>query len=239
MLIFLIGILTLLAAFIGTISGFGLSTIMLPIALIFMPLPVALLLVGIIHFFTEVWRIILFKKGFDKKLLIFFGIPGIITSFVGAKIVLNFPEHTLIRILGFLLIGYVSFLIFEPKFKIPNSPSSSVIGGLLSGIMAGIFGTGGAVRSAFLTAYNLPKEVYLFASGAIGVLVDTTRITIYLLGGVKLPAIMIFGLLLFIPATFLGASMGKKVVYKVNEKNFRRIISVFLFLIGLKLFVSP
>src|SRR3989304_8381987 len=105
--IFLISLLTLIASFVGTISGFGLSTVMLPVIVLYFPLPIALLFVGIIHAFSDLWKIILFKHAFDQKIILLFGIPGIIASLIGARIVLATPQNTIIQIFGVLLIAYV------------------------------------------------------------------------------------------------------------------------------------
>src|SRR3989344_529410 len=109
--IFLIGLLTLIASFVGTLAGFGSSTIMLPIMIIFLPYEVALLLVGIIHFFDDVWEIFLFRQAVNWKLLLSFGVPGAIASYFGARLAIIEPHTILLRLLGLLLILYVFLLI--------------------------------------------------------------------------------------------------------------------------------
>ncbi len=58
----LITLLTFIAAIIGTTTGFGISTIMLPVLALFMPLPQALLLAGIVHLFGSLWKVVLFRE---------------------------------------------------------------------------------------------------------------------------------------------------------------------------------
>jgi len=61
-MIFELLILTLLvfvASIVGTFSGFGTSTIMVPVMLLFFPLPVTLLFVGVIHWFGDIWKMLL------------------------------------------------------------------------------------------------------------------------------------------------------------------------------------
>lgn len=45
--------LTLIASCIGTMTGFGTSTIMVPVLSLFLPLPLVLLFAGIIHWFGD------------------------------------------------------------------------------------------------------------------------------------------------------------------------------------------
>jgi hypothetical protein len=98
---------------------------------------------------------------------------------------------------------------------------------------------GGAVRGLFLTAFDLPKGVYIATAGMIALFVDTTRVTTYFLQGAKLEPAILWGMVIFIPASFLGAKVAKLVVEKIPQKYFRTMIAVFLFLVALKLLFFP
>ena len=109
----------------------------------------------------------------------------------------------------------------------------------LSGFFAGVFGIGGAVRGLFLTAFDLPKAVYIATAGSIALFIDATRLTTYFTKGARLPDILLYGLPLFIPASFLGAAIAKRIVDRTPQKHFRKIIAVFLLLMGIKLLLLP
>lgn len=232
-----IALLTLIATTIGTITGFGTSTLMIPVLVIFFPPVEAIFLVAIIHWFGNIWKVALFRSGFDLRLLALFGIVGLATSYFGAFISLGANEQILLRLLGAFLAGYALFLIFQSKFKIPAVNMTALSGGALSGFFAGMFGIGGAIRSMFLSAFDLPKAVYIATAGAIGLLVDSTRIITYFTGGATLPKELWWGLFLFIPVSFLGAQIAKKIVDKIPQSKFRIVVAIFLFAIGLKLIV--
>jgi uncharacterized membrane protein YfcA len=234
-----IAILTIIASGIGTLTGFGTSTIMVPILLFFLPLPETLLLVGVIHLFGDIWKMLLFRKGFKWKLILTFGIAGIITTFIGANIVFAISHELLLRILGGFLVAYTVFLFIRPKFKIPKNNMTAISGGALSGFFAGIFGVGGAVRSAFLSAFDLPKAVYIATAGAIAFVIDITRISTYIYNEVTLNHRYLWGFLLFIPASFLGAGIAKRIVDRIPQKYFRIVVAVFLFIVGLKFLFLP
>lgn len=231
--------IVIIASCIGTMTGFGTSTIMVPIVLLFYPVPQALLFVGIIHWFGNIWKLILFKKGFQWRLILSFGVPGIAAAFFGASLVFNIPGMILSRILGTFLICYVIYLFVKSSFRIKPSLLTGVCGGSLSGFFAGVFGIGGAVRGLFLTAFDLPKEVYIATAGAIALIIDTTRLTTYFAKGARLPTLLLWGLLLFIPASFLGAKIAKRIVDKIPQEHFRKVVAVFLLLVGIKLILLP
>ena len=234
-----ISLLTLIAATIGTITGFGTSTLMIPVLVIFFPPVEAIFLVAIIHWFGNIWKVALFRSGFNLRLLVLFGVVGLVTSYLGAYISLGANEEILLRVLGAFLAGYALFVAFQSKFKIPAGNAMAIFGGGLSGFFAGMFGIGGAIRSAFLSAFDLPKAVFIATAGAIGLLVDSTRIITYFTGGATLPRELWYGLLLFIPVSFLGAQIAKKVVDRIPQNKFRIVIAVFLLAIGIKLIFWP
>ncbi len=237
--IFYLSVLTLVAATLGTITGFGTSTLMIPVLVMFLPPVEAIFFVAIIHWFGDVWKVALFRQGFNLRLLVLFGAVGLITSYFGAFISLGANGQVLLRALGAFLAGYAIFLLLETKFKVQANNLTALTGGALSGFFAGMFGIGGAIRSLFLSAFDLPKAVYLATAGAIGLLVDSTRIITYFTQGAVLPEQLWWGMLVFIPVSFLGAKLAKRVVDKIPQTRFRQVVAAFLFIIGIKLILFP
>ncbi|MDP8236787.1 MAG: sulfite exporter TauE/SafE family protein [Candidatus Erginobacter occultus] len=233
----LLGLLTLFASAIGTATGFGTSTVMVPVMVLFVPLPVALLFVGIVHLAGDLWKILLFRRGADWKLILGFGITGIAAGYLGAALSFSAAALPLERILGGFLILYVIFLFFHRRWKLPKTTATAASGGLLSGLFAGFFGVGGAVRGAFLTAFDLPPEVYIFTSGMIALFIDITRIGRYLQGGTRLGPDLLTALLISIPVSLLGAYLAKRLLDRIPKRHFRIFVAIFLALVGARLLI--
>lgn len=123
-------------------------------------------------------------------------------------------------------------------WALPASGTTAVCGGLLSGLFAGIFGVGGAVRGAFLAAYNLPKEVYVFTSGVIALFIDVTRVSRYLWGGPPMEAALLYTLMVCVPISFAGAWLAKRFLNRLPQKSFRLFVGLFLALVGITLVVQ-
>src|SRR3989338_2371706 len=124
----LISVLTLLASAVGTVTGFGTSTIMIPILLFWYPLPQALLLVGIIHWVGDIWKMILFRKGATWNLLFLFGLPSVLAAYAGARLTLTTEPTLLLRILGAALVAYTFVLLFYSSWKLPKTNITAVAG---------------------------------------------------------------------------------------------------------------
>lgn len=230
----LLSLLTITAAIVGTVSGFGISSIMIPVMVLYYPLQTVLLFVALIHFSGDIWKMLLFRKGFSWRLVLGFGIPGIALSYVGATVTIEVAPEFLEQLLGGFLIIYVIFLLLKKRWHVQRTGLTAVAGGSLSGLFAGLFGVGGAVRSAFLAAYDLPKETYIFVSGAIAMFIDITRIVRYFTGGMGLPEDLALMLFILVPLSLLGAWVAKKLVDRVPQNYFRLVIAVMLGIMGIK-----
>lgn len=227
--------MTLIASTVGTITGFGTSTIMVPVLLFFMPVHEAILLAAIVHWFQNIWRLILFKQGFQAKIILDFAIAGAIAAYLGAKVTLVLPSDLVVKVIAFFLIAYVVFLWFNPHFKFIYKRYLAVLGGASSGFIAGMFGVGGALRAAMLSAFELPKMTFLHSSAAIALIVDSSRLLTYFGGGINLEKHIFQSLLAFIALAYLGTYIGKEIVNKISQEKFRMIICIFLLLASLRL----
>ena len=103
----------------------------------------------------------------------------------------------------------------------------------MSGFLAGLIGTGGALRGAFLTAFSLPKEKYIATSAAIALAVDITRIPIYFAGGF-LASHLFWYIPFLLMVALAGTFVGKQIVKKVPQKTFKKMVLVAILIIGIK-----
>jgi uncharacterized membrane protein YfcA len=223
------------AAVAATIAGFGSSTLLIPVAFLFLDIKTAVFVVAVFHLFNNVFKIRLFRKNIDFKTFWLFGIPSILLAFTGALMISLIPLEAVKMILGVFLIVYAVYSFVKPDFGLKKSKTMAVVGGSLSGFFAGLIGLGGAIRGAILTAFNLPKEIYVATSAMIAVVIDATRIPTYLITK-TIQDNSSYILLPFLCVTaYLGVRTGKVLLQKINQDTFRRIVSVALFAVGVKI----
>ena len=232
--ILFIAVLAYVAGGIGTLTGFGTATIMVPILLLLYSLPETLLLSGVVHWFGNLWKISLFRGGLQWRLILLFGIPGLILTWIGASLVYVFPEEILRPTLGVILILYTIYIFLHQTFKIKPTDRIAIIGGAVSGFLCGIFGVGGAIRGAILSTFDLPKAVYIATAGSIGLIIDSGRIVRYLTEGTTISSIPVWSLPIFILASFLGALTAKQVIDHIPQQQFRLVIMVFLSVVAIQ-----
>lgn len=223
------------AAVAATIAGFGSSTLLIPVAFLFMDIKTAVFVVAVFHLFNNVFKIRLFWKSIDFKIFLLFGIPSILMAFTGALLISIIPLDVVKIILGVFLIGYAVYSFIKPTFGIKKSKPTAIVGGSFSGFLAGLIGLGGAIRGAFLTAFNLPKEIYVATSAMIAVVIDMTRIPTYLITKTVQDHSYYILLPFLCVIAYFGVRTGKGLLQKINQDTFRRIVSAALFAVGVKI----
>ena len=111
-----------------------------------------------------------------------------------------------------------------------------MLGGSFSGFLAGLIGLGGAIRSTFLIAFNLPKEIYVATSAMVAFVIDLTRIPTYLFTGVIQDKSYYILLPFMVLTAYLGVRIGKYLLGRINQAIFKKIVVIALFLVGISLF---
>lgn len=222
-----------LAEVVGTVAGFGAATVLQPMALFFFDFNTTLVLVAFAHVFGTLNRIGNFRKKIDLKLMLTFGIPSVIFTLAGAMLVKYVNANTLKLILGVFLIGYALMVWRKNILKLRKNKINIISGGAASGFLAGLIGTGGALRGAVLNSFDIPKEVYISTSAVVALAVDLSRIPVYLYNGYLSSKYYVYLPVLLIMAA-LGSYTGKLVVKKAPQEIFRKVLLIAIMLAGMK-----
>jgi len=135
-------------------------------------------------------------------------------------------------LLGLFLISFSLFLFLRPLTRLSPRPWNAISAGGLAGFLAGLIGTGGAIRGLALAAFDLEKGNFVATSAAIDSGVDFSRMLVYMQNGFLKSEFYWYipGLLAM---AFVGSYLGKLALGKIDQKNFRRIVLLLIFLIGI------
>lgn len=230
-------ILALVAEIAGTIGGFGSSVFLVPIAGLFFDFQTVLAITGVLHVFSNMIKIRLFKEGINFKLLLLIGIPSVIFVFLGSMLTAYFNLIYAELVLGIFLILFSLIFFFKPDLKIKATSFNAIGGGSLAGFLAGLIGTGGAVRGLSLAAFNLEKNMFIATSAAIDLGVDFTRSVVYLYNG-YLEKEFYYMVPILLGIAFIGSYIGKEILKKVEQGLFKKIVLGAIFSIGMFILIK-
>ncbi len=224
-------VLSLFSEILGTVGGFGSSVFFVPIAGIYLDFHSVLGITAIFHLSSNISKIALFRKGIDKQLLINFGIPAVLFVILGAWLSNKFDSKVLeLGLSIFLIVLSVLFLLFR-NWVIKPTKTNSLLGGGISGFVAGLVGTGGAIRGMTLTAFNMEKEAFIATSALIDFAIDLSRSGVYVYNGyVHKHDLYLIPFLLGVG--FLGTYIGKKILNFIPQQIFKTIVLFLILVIG-------
>ena len=224
-----------IAEVIGTMAGFGAATILTPVASWFLPIKTAVAIVACFHAMGTTSRTMLFRRSIDWPIVWKFGVTGVALSFLGAHTAARLSPSMIRASLGAFLLVYVGLEVTRVfKVRLPATSWTLGLGGMASGFIAGLIGTGGAIRSVCLLAFGLPTQRYLATSAVIACMVDTTRLPVYVWHQ-QLPWTLWPVIVSLSVVAFSGAWVGRRMVQRVSGERVKHIVLVMLALMGVKL----
>lgn len=221
-----------IAEIIGTMAGFGSATVLVPIASFLFDIKKAIGLVALFHFFGQLVDGVIWRKYIVWRIGIIFSLGGVVMAFLGAMLVAVVPGRAIEIGLGIFLVVYALFSIAGRKVSLPRNDWITFIAGGITGFIAGLIGTPGAVRTAFLSNFHLPKEYFLGTSFAIAFLIDLVRVGVYIQSGIL--DLNIYWWVAVLAVALIGSLIGKKFVQKINEPIFFTVINYLLLFAGIK-----
>lgn len=225
-------VLLLIAEVLGTVGGFGSSMLVMPLAGWFMPFDQALGLTAVFHVFSNAAKMLLFRQGMDKAMLLNMGVPAVIGVLVGARLTMYVDTGSMNMVLGIALLMMSAFLFLLPRMRIAPTRTNAMLGGSTSGLIAGLVGTGGAVRGATLAAFGLEKNVFISTSAWIDMGVDLSRSAVYWGQGYLNTTLWLYlpGLAL---VSLVGSYLGARILKHVDQPLFERIVLGLVFALGI------
>lgn len=248
----IISAIAFLAAILTFFSGFGLGTILTPVMMIFFPVELAIGLTAVVHFFNNIFKLVLIGKHGDLQVIIRFGIPALLAAIVGSMLLVNISDLQPLfsyqinsktfeilptkLIISILLIIFASIDLIPYFTKLQFGREKLPIGGLLSGFFGGLSGNQGALRSAFLIKAGLSKEAFIATAVIVSISVDFTRLFVY---SSKFSSMIIvenwFVLTSATLSAIIGAYIGNKLLKKVTIEFIQKLVAVMLIIISLAL----
>lgn len=243
----IISIVTLIGAGLTLFSGFGLGTLLLPVFGLFFPIDIAIAMTAIVHFSNNLIKLGFFRKSVSWEIILVFGIPSIVASFLGAFLLTKlsglqplysysirdnvFEVSPVKLVIALLLMIFSLWELLPGLSKLQFHKKYLPVGGVLSGFFGGLAGIQGALRSAFLVRAGLTKEMFIGTGVVIACLVDISRLTVY--SGSMLTGIddsLLSLLAVAVISAFAGVFIGTRIIHKVTLKALQVFVAVLLFL---------
>ncbi len=163
---------------------------------------------------------------------------GIAMGIPAGAWLLNATEPQIVlQVLGWFLItvGLV-FIKLPPGGRITPPAALAPPAGLVSGLLTGLFGTGGPPLIIWYHLTAADKTAFRANLMTIFLLMTVVRVPSYVAGGL-VTGPRLFSSLLVMPAVLFGAWLGHRLHVQISERAFRRLVSLLLAVLGAMLLI--
>jgi len=217
---------------IAAVTGFGIGSLLTPAMAWQVDTRLAVAAVSIPHVVGTAFRFWLLGGRVDRRVLWSFGVMSAAGGLAGALLQGQASGPALMVLFGALLLftagaewtGLARRLRFEGPV--------AWIAGAASGLLGGLVGNQGGIRSAALLGVDLPRHAFVATATAVALMVDGARVPVYLwylrepIGQIgPWVALATLGVL-------VGTVFGYRLLAGIPERWFRRTVAIVLAVLG-------
>jgi uncharacterized membrane protein YfcA len=227
-----LSLIIFIASVVRGFTGFGLALVAVPLIQFIMPVTDTAVFIAIINLMFSLLYYrrsrALVKEQPLGRMAVWTGI-----GVAAGTAVLKFVNPAFIQLgWGMLIILIVFSLIRGMSFRIGSDRSAMTLSGLFGGLLAGATGITGPPVAIILSAIKTPKEKFNALISVFILFAVTYALLFYFVSGLITAHTALLALTC-IPALLAGLWTGDRLVAKISQVTFTRVIYAVLILMGL------
>jgi len=223
---------SVLAGAVAAVAGFGIGSLLTPLLAAELGTKLAVAAVSVPHFAGTALRLWLLRAHVDRRVLWGFGLTSgaggltgaLLRSFVGGQ-ALSVVFAVLLMFAG---VSGLTGLSERMRF----SGWLAWIAGAASGLLGGLVGNQGGIRSAAMLGFDVPKTAFVATATAAALMVDVARLPVYVATQGKEITHAWPVILNATVGVLIGTVVGGWTLRRVPDVLFRRVVSAIVFVLG-------
>ena len=233
----LLFVVALVAGAIASVSGFGIGSLLTPTFAVVVDTKVAVAAASIPHLAGTAWRFWTLRAHVDRHVLWTFGLASAAGGIAGALLHAYATSSALTVVFGALLlfVGVTGITGVSKQWRF-HGPLGW-IAGAASGVFGGLVGNQGGIRSAALLGFDLARDAFVATATAIALFVDFARMPVYLATQHERLAAIATLIGSATAGVLVGTVSGARILRRVPEATFRRVVSALLIVLGASMIV--
>jgi uncharacterized membrane protein YfcA len=217
---------------VASIAGFGIGSLITPVFALQLDARLAVAAVSIPHLIGTAFRFWLLATRTDRRVLVTFGLTSAAGGLTGALLQQRAPAPALLVIFGSLLLFTACAELSGLARRMRFSGPLAWIAGALSGLLGGLVGNQGGIRSAALLGVHVPKQVFVSTATAVALMVDCARVPIYLWQSAEPLRGLTASIAVAAIGVVAGTLIGYRLLSRIPEVRFRRVVAVLIAVLG-------
>jgi uncharacterized protein len=227
-----LGAVALLAGALASVAGFGVGSLLTPVLAVETGTKLAVAAIAIPHVVATAQRFWMLRQHVHRGVLLGFGVTSAAGGLAGALLHTWLSSRALSLFFAGLLIlaGIAEFTGWMQKVRWGRR--TAWFAGALSGLFGGLVGNQGSIRSAAMLGFDVPKEAFVATATAIALCVDAARLPVYLATQWRDIAAVWPSVAVATLGVVIGTALGARILGRLPQRTFRRIIAVLLLALG-------
>lgn len=222
-----------IAGGLASLSGFGIGSLLTPLLALRMGTKVAVAATAVPHAAGTLLRFWMMRRFVDRRVLVGFGIASAIGGLAGALAHAYAGSRVLSVVFGILLVTASTLQFTRWMERVRWGRRAAWIAGTLSGLLGGLVGNQGGIRTASMLGFEVPPESFVATATAIGLFVDGARLPVYLATEGKSILAQWPLVLAATLGVLVGTVFGARLLRRVPQHLFRNLVAGLLLLLGL------
>jgi len=233
-----VGAAGVVAGAVASVAGFGIGSLLTPVFGIEVGTKVAVAAVSIPHVVGTATRFWLLRGQIDRQLLLTFGVTSAVGGLTGALLHEWVSSFGLTMVFGVLLLFVAASELTGFSKRMRFRGPAAWIAGALSGLLGGLVGNQGGIRSAAMLGVDVPREAFIGTATAVALIVDGARLPVYLATTGRDLLMMWPTIAAATAGVVVGTLFGHRLLLRIPEEKFRFVVAVTLALLGGAMLVS-
>ncbi len=232
--IFLVAVL---AGGIAAVAGFGIGSLLTPVLAIQVGMKLAVAAIAIPHALATALRLWTLRHHIDRKVLWNFGLTSAAGGLAGA-LLHNLAGSTALTLVFAALLVFAGLLgLAGWSERLRFGRRTAWVGGAVSGLLGGLVGNQGGIRSAAMLGFDVPPRAFVATATAIALFVDAARLPVYV--ATEAAGLGRLGpeLLVVTAGAVVGTLVGKRVLGRIPAAVFRRVVGALILALGVYMFL--
>jgi uncharacterized membrane protein YfcA len=226
------------AGAVASVAGFGIGSLLTPVFGISVGLKVAVAAVSIPHVIGTATRFWLLRGQVDRHLLVTFGLTSAAGGLTGALLQQWTSSVGLTMVFGGLLLfvamSELTGLSKRMRFRGP----AAWIAGALSGLLGGLVGNQGGIRSAAMLGVEVPRQAFIGTATAVALIVDGARLPVYIATTGRDLQMIWPTIAAATAGVIAGTVFGHRLLIRIPEDRFRLVVALTLAVLGSAMVIS-
>ena len=227
----------LFAGAVAAVAGTGVGSLVTPALALRIDIRDAVLAVVAPHLVFNALRFWSVRASISGKVFRRFALTSAGGSLAGALFQHGIPSGWITGIFAVVLIIAGLFGVSGLADRVKFGHRGAYLGGALSGFFGGLTGEQGGLRAAAMLGLDLPKETFVATATAAALVVDAVRMPVYLATRWGDVPQVIAPAAAGVAGVVAGMLIGSRLLAKVPQRRFSRLVAMVVLLIGALLLV--